>query len=70
MFALRRRQAGKYHLENVQRMMALASKHIDKQMQSVTRSPESKLNVVSRSVSSLQPSETVYLRSFLLFSLL
>ena len=57
MFALRRRQAGKYHLENVQRMIALASKHVDKQMQSVTKSPGSKLNVVSRSLSSLQPSE-------------
>ena len=57
MFALRKRQAGKYHLENVQRMIVSASKNIDKQMQSVTKSLGSKLYVVERSTSVLQSSE-------------
>ena len=57
MFAVRRRQAGKYHLENVQRMMASASENVDKQMQFFNKSQKSKLNVVKRSVSSLESSE-------------
>ena len=57
MFALHKRQAGKYHLENVQRMIASASKNIDEQMQSVTKSLGSKFYGVEGSASVLQSSE-------------